>query len=55
MYRTEKRVNTQTGKAYPWLVTDTAMPNHFYFYGFDDDFGPFFIKFGTRSCKPSSP
>ncbi len=47
VYRTEKRVNPQTGKAYPWLVTATALPNHFYFYGFDDDFGPFFIKFGT--------
>ena len=23
------------------------MVNHFYFYGFDDDFGPFFVKFGT--------
>lgn len=47
VYRTEKRLNPVTGKAYPWIVTSTAMPNHFYFYGFDADFGPFFIKFCT--------
>jgi hypothetical protein len=29
VYRTEKRVNPLTGKAYPWLVSTTAMPNHF--------------------------
>jgi hypothetical protein len=47
VFRTQRRHNPITGKAYPWLVPDTAMVNHFYFYGFDDDFGPFFIKFGT--------
>ena len=47
VYRTEKRLNPVTGKAYPWIVTATAMPNHFYFYGFDADFGPFFVKFCT--------
>jgi hypothetical protein len=47
VFRTEKRVNSDTGAAYPWIVTATAMVNHFYFYGVDDDFGPFFIKFGT--------
>ncbi len=47
VYRTEKRVNPETGKSYPWLVRASAMVNHFYFYGFDGDFGPFFIKFGT--------
>ena len=31
--------------AYPWLVRATAMVNSFYFYCFDKDFGPFFIKF----------
>jgi hypothetical protein len=45
--RTEKRRNPTTGQAYPWLVRGTAMPNHFYFYGVDRDFGPFFLKFGT--------
>jgi len=47
VYRTEKRVNRDTGKAYPWLVTASALPNHFYFYGLDDDFGPFFFKFSS--------
>jgi hypothetical protein len=47
VFRTQKRRNPTTGKTYPWLVADTAMVNHFYFYGFDDDFGPFFIKFAT--------
>jgi hypothetical protein len=45
--RTQKRRNPTTGATYPWLVKDTALVNQFYFYGFDDDFGPFFIKFGT--------
>lgn len=45
--RAQKRRNPVTGKTYPWLVADTAMVNHFYFYAFDDDFGPFFIKFAT--------
>lgn len=31
VYRTQKRVNPDTGKAYPWLVSATAMVNHFYF------------------------
>src|SRR5262249_28431782 len=29
------------------IVQATAMVNHIYFYCFDDDFGPFFIKFCT--------
>ena len=45
--RTEKRRNATTGHTYPWLVRSTAMVNHFYFYGVDRDFGPFFVKFGT--------
>ena len=45
--RTEKRRNPTTGQAYPWLVPSTAMVNHFYFYAVDEDFGPFFLKFGT--------
>jgi hypothetical protein len=47
VYRTEKRLNRHTGQSYPWLVTTTALPNHFYFYGYDQDFGPFFVKFCT--------
>jgi hypothetical protein len=47
VFRTEKRVNPNTGVAYPFIVKTSAVVNQFYFYGFDDDFGPFFIKFGT--------
>jgi hypothetical protein len=45
IFRTEKWRNPDTGVAYPWIVTATAMVNHFYFYALDDDFGPFFLKF----------
>ena len=45
--RTEKRENPKTGATYPWLVTSTAMVNHYYFYCVDRDFGLFFIKFGS--------
>jgi hypothetical protein len=42
--RTERRRNSVTGEPYPWLVRSTAMPNHYYFYCVDRDFGPFFLK-----------
>jgi hypothetical protein len=42
--RTEKRRNPETGQSYPWLVRATAMVNHYYIYGVDRDFGPFFLK-----------
>ena len=44
-FRTEKRKNPETGRPYPWIVPATALVNHYYFYGVDRDFGPFFIKF----------
>jgi hypothetical protein len=47
VFRTEKRRNPDTGLTYPWIVRSTAMVNHFYFYGLDEDFGPFFIKVCT--------
>jgi hypothetical protein len=47
VFRTEKRRNPDTGQTYPWIVRGSAMVNHFYFYGLDEDFGPFFIKFCT--------
>ena len=47
IFRTERRHNPTTGAAYPWIVTATAMVNCFYVYAVDDDFGPFFIKFGS--------
>ena len=36
---------TRHGRPYPWLCQEQAMVNHWYFYGFDADFGPFYIKF----------
>ena len=45
VYRTEKRRNPHTGKTYAWIVKSTALVNHYYFYGVDRDFGPFFLKF----------
>jgi hypothetical protein len=45
VFRTEKRRNPKTGQGYPWIVRSTAMVNHYYFYGVDEDFGPFFLKF----------
>ena len=47
VFRTEKRRNPQTSMTYPWIVRTTAMVNHYYFYGIDEDFGPFFLKFCT--------
>jgi hypothetical protein len=44
VFRTEKRRDTE-GKRYPWIIRSTAMPNHYYVYLVDRDFGPLFIKF----------
>lgn len=44
VFRTEKRRDA-AGKTYPWIIRSTAMPNHYYFYILDKDFGPLFIKF----------
>jgi hypothetical protein len=33
------------GGTIPWIDYTTAMPNFYYFYCVDEDFGPFFIKF----------
>ena len=43
--RTQKMINPETEKTYPWLVRSTAMVNYYYFYCVDEDFGPFFLKF----------
>jgi hypothetical protein len=40
-----RRRNRATGVSYAWLVRTNVLVNHFYVYCFDDDFGPFFIKF----------
>lgn len=45
VYRTEKRHNPKTKRAYAWIVKSTALVNHYYFYGVDENFGPFFVKF----------
>ena len=47
VFRTERRTVEATGASYPWLVRSTAMVNQFYLYCMDDDFGPFFLKFGS--------
>jgi hypothetical protein len=46
-FRTEGRRDPHTGTSYPWLVQSTAMVNQYYFYGLDEDFGPFFLKFSS--------
>jgi len=43
--RTERRRDKRTGATCPWIVQSAAMVNHFYFYGVDEDFVPFFLKF----------
>ena len=48
VFRTEKRRDARG--VYPWIIRSTAMPNHYYFYILDKDFGPLFIKF--CSCFP---
>jgi hypothetical protein len=45
-FRTEGRRNDR-GETYPWIVESTAMVNQYYFYGIDDDFGPFFLKYSS--------
>ena len=46
VWRTGQRRDAVTGRRYPWLGKQSAMVNHWYFYGFDRDFGPFYLKFG---------
>ena len=47
VWRTRQRRDAATGRPYPWLAKESAMVNHFYCYGFDDDFGPFHVKFAS--------
>ena len=44
VFRTDKRRDA-AGKTYPWIIRSTAMPNHYYVYIVDRDFGLLFIKF----------
>jgi hypothetical protein len=52
VWRTSRRRDPVTGKRYPWLDQDQAMAGHWYFSGFDADFGPFFIKFCSYFPAP---
>ena len=45
VFRTIHKKNPETGKVYPWISRGSALPNHYYFYLVDEDFGPLFIKF----------
>jgi hypothetical protein len=45
VFRTVKRRNPVTGKAYPWLVPSTGVINQYYFYCVDEEFGPVCMKF----------
>jgi hypothetical protein len=45
VFRTVQKKNPQTGRRYPWIIRGSAMPNSFYFYLVDEDFGPLFLKF----------
>ena len=45
VFRTRSRRNPLTGKRYPWIYRSTAVPNAYYMYCVDKDFGPFFLKF----------
>jgi hypothetical protein len=46
-FRTTKGHGVRTRDCYPQLYRTTAMVNHYYFYGVDRDFGPFFFKFSS--------
>ena len=45
VWRTARRRDPATGRPYPWLYQEQAMASHWYFYGFDAGFGPFYVKF----------
>jgi len=45
VFRTIHKRHSETGKSYPWISRGSALPNHYYFYLLDEDFGPLFIKF----------
>ncbi len=47
VWGTRKRRNPETGATFPWLVREKRVPNQYYFYGVDSDFGAFVIKFGS--------
>jgi hypothetical protein len=46
-FRTMQGHGPHSRERYPRLYRTTAMVNHYYFYGVDRDFGPFFFKFSS--------
>jgi hypothetical protein len=46
-FRTTQGHGPRSQDRYPRLYRTTAMVNHYYFYGVDQDFGPFFFKFSS--------
>lgn len=46
-FRTTQGHGPHSRERYPRLYRTTAMVNHYYFYGVDRDFGPFFFKFSS--------
>jgi hypothetical protein len=46
-FRTHKRRNPETGATYGHIFRSTVMCNQYYFYIYDEDFGPLFIKFSS--------
>lgn len=45
VFRTVQKKHPESGRRYPWITRGSAVPNHFYFYVVDEDFGPLVIKF----------
>ena len=43
--RTQAETDPATGRRSPELAFSTALPNAYYVYAVDEDFGPFFLKF----------
>ena len=43
--RTQVEHDPRSGRRCPALAFSTALPNAYYFYAVDEDFGPFFLKF----------
>jgi hypothetical protein len=50
------RIRTATGGTIPWIIYSKTPVNQYYFYCYDRDFGPFFLKFcsyfpyGAKLC-----
>jgi hypothetical protein len=47
VFRTEGRRRPKSGQRFAWITTSTSMINY-YCYAVGEDFGPFFLKFGSN-------